>query len=341
MENDRRARSPGVKEAPKRIRLCPSHSSVPLQHGGALSITRVSVFVSVTSFIESPPNPDQQDEAKIGDADYTRVNETSNGGLELGFPICQISSRDRTQTNRSNQAKRPRARLAAPPCQACSTRFGTGVYTVSAQHQLLPPTTQPSRCWLADQPIDKSAILWRVFRTEIARGLGDEIRRKNWRYAESCATLEVPEDDSKPDNGGYELLPTTSHWIGQNAAIRRFKVALEASWNDGTKLPHMLFCGCPGTGKTLLANLAAKEMGVELHERIAQVVNFPGALNGLLLQAKDKEIVLLDEIHELIPPAQTLLYQSDGRRADLRPDKLRPDAEHAPEGLHDHRSDHG
>ena len=89
------------------------------------------------------------------------------------------------------------------------------------------------------------------------------------------------------------MIPTISHWIGQDDAIRRFKIALEASWNYGTKLPHMLFCGCPGTGKTLLANLAAKEMGVQLNERIAQVVNSMSALNGLLLGAKDKDIVVL------------------------------------------------
>ncbi|MCH7687262.1 MAG: AAA family ATPase [Planctomycetes bacterium] len=115
------------------------------------------------------------------------------------------------------------------------------------------------------------------------------------------------------------MIPTISHWIGQDDAIRRFKVALEASWNDGTKLPHMLFCGSSGTGKTLLANLAAKEIGVQLHERIAQVMNLPGALNGLLLQAKDKEIIFLDEIHELIPPAQTLLYRAmEGGQISVR-----------------------
>ena len=115
------------------------------------------------------------------------------------------------------------------------------------------------------------------------------------------------------------MIPTISHWIGQDDAIRRFKVALEASWNDGTKLPHMLFCGSSGTGKTLLANLAAKEMGVQLHERIAQVMNLPGALNGLLLQAGPKEIIFLDEIHELIPPAQTLLYRAmEGQQISLR-----------------------
>ena len=115
------------------------------------------------------------------------------------------------------------------------------------------------------------------------------------------------------------MIPTINHWIGQEQAIRRFKVALEASWNDGKKLDHMVFCGCPGTGKTLLANLAAKEMGVQLHERIAQVVNSMTALNGLLLGAKNKDIVFLDEIHELLPSVQTLLYRAmEGQRISLR-----------------------
>jgi holliday junction DNA helicase RuvB len=124
-----------------------------------------------------------------------------------------------------------------------------------------------------------------------------------------CATRVSKPLSTKFNQGGLNLIPTINHWIGQEQAIRRFKVALEASWNDGKKLPHMLFCGNPGTGKTMLSHLAAKEMGVTLHERIAQVMNCPGALNGLLLQAKDKEIIFLDEVHELIPPAQTLLYQ--------------------------------
>lgn len=115
------------------------------------------------------------------------------------------------------------------------------------------------------------------------------------------------------------MIPTINHWIGQDDAIRRFRIALEASWNDGTKLPHMLFVGCPGTGKTLLANLAAKEMGVQLHERISQVVNSMSALNGLLLQAQDKDIVFLDEIHELLPSVQTLLYRAmEGGQISLR-----------------------
>ena len=115
------------------------------------------------------------------------------------------------------------------------------------------------------------------------------------------------------------MIPTITHWIGQEQAIRRFQIALEASWNDATKLPHMLFTGGPGLGKTMLAQLAAKELGVQLHERVAQVVNTMGSLNGLLLQANDKDIVFLDEIHELLPLMQVLLYRAvEGRQISIR-----------------------
>ena len=115
------------------------------------------------------------------------------------------------------------------------------------------------------------------------------------------------------------MVPTINHVVGQDDAIRRFRVALEASWNDSSRLPHMLFTGGPGLGKTMLAHLAAKELGVQLHERLAQVVNTPGSLNGLLLQAKDKDLVFLDEVHELLPSSQTLLYQAmEGKRISVR-----------------------
>ena len=104
------------------------------------------------------------------------------------------------------------------------------------------------------------------------------------------------------------MVPTINHWVGQTNAIRQFRTALEASWNDGVRLPHMLFVGLPGLGKTELAFVARAEMAVKMHTRLAQVVNTAALMNGLLLQAADKEIVFLDEIHELPPANQTLLY---------------------------------
>ncbi len=115
------------------------------------------------------------------------------------------------------------------------------------------------------------------------------------------------------------MVPTVNHWVGQGQAIRRFRVALEAAWNDCSRLPHMLFVGPPGLGKTELAHLAARELGVTMHERLAQVIHNMGTMNGFLLQAKDKEIVFLDEIHELPPNMQTMLYRAmEGRQISLQ-----------------------
>src|SRR5512137_2915850 len=104
--------------------------------------------------------------------------------------------------------------------------------------------------------------------------------------------------------------PTIDHFIGQEQVVKRFKVALEAAWNDGTRLPHMLMVGPPGCGKTVLAHIAAKEMGVALHERIGQNLFFPPALNALLVLAKDKEIIFIDEVHEVTQCVQVLLYKA-------------------------------
>ncbi len=120
------------------------------------------------------------------------------------------------------------------------------------------------------------------------------------------------------------MVPTINHWVGNEETIARFKVNLEAAWNDATRLPHMLFVGGPGLGKTLLAELAAREMGVTLHDRLAQVVGTVGLMNGLLLQAEDKEIVFLDEIHELPPQVQTVLYRAmEGQRITIQSNENR------------------
>jgi Holliday junction DNA helicase RuvB len=106
------------------------------------------------------------------------------------------------------------------------------------------------------------------------------------------------------------MIPTINHFIGQQHVIARFKVALEAAWNDASRLPHMLFVGGPGLGKTEISKLAAREMGVQIHERLAQTLTSAGAVNALLLSAEDKEIVFVDEIHELEPHLQTTLYRA-------------------------------
>ena len=99
------------------------------------------------------------------------------------------------------------------------------------------------------------------------------------------------------------------HFIGQKQVVQRSRVALEAAWNQGSKLPHMLMTGGPGLGKTELAHILAKEMGCDLHEQLAQNIKDPKDLHSFLLTPKEHEVCLLDEIHELPPLCQTVLYR--------------------------------
>lgn len=100
------------------------------------------------------------------------------------------------------------------------------------------------------------------------------------------------------------------HFVGQQQVVERCKIALEASWNQTTRLPHMLMLGAPGLGKTELSYILGKEMGVELHEQLGQNIRDPRDLHAFLLTPQDREVVLIDEIHELPSRSQTALYRA-------------------------------
>ena len=99
-------------------------------------------------------------------------------------------------------------------------------------------------------------------------------------------------------------------FCGQTKVVERCKVALQAAWNQGTPLPHTLMQGSTGLGKTELAHILAKEMGCELHEQLAQNLKDPKDLHAFLLSPNDRDVCLIDEIHELPPLVQTTLYRA-------------------------------
>ena len=115
-------------------------------------------------------------------------------------------------------------------------------------------------------------------------------------------------------------------FIGQQQIVERVRISLEAAWNDATRLPHMLFTGAPGLGKSLLCSVLAKEMGCTLKEQLGQNLNSPTDISAFLLDADDRDVLGIDECDEMIPPAQTALFRAiEGRKLFLPCNSMRAD----------------
>ena len=100
------------------------------------------------------------------------------------------------------------------------------------------------------------------------------------------------------------------HFIGQQRVVQQVKVALEAAWNDGIRYPHTLCAGKSGCGKTQLSQIISQEMGSQLNEQLAQNLRSPQDLKGFLLEAGDRDVLMIDECHELRPVVQVSLYRA-------------------------------
>ena len=85
-------------------------------------------------------------------------------------------------------------------------------------------------------------------------------------------------------------------------------MALDAAFADGRKFDSALLVGPPGLGKSALAAVIAEEMATDFHEVLGQSITSIGDLNALLLEAKDKDVIHIDECHQLDRRYQTALY---------------------------------
>ena len=109
------------------------------------------------------------------------------------------------------------------------------------------------------------------------------------------------------DIGG--CVPTSlRHLTGQAHVIKQVQVALDACQQDGRKIDHALLVGSPGLGKSALAAVIAQEMATGFHEVLGQSLTSLADLNGLLLAARKRDVLFIDEAHELRRTLQTALY---------------------------------
>jgi Holliday junction DNA helicase RuvB len=101
---------------------------------------------------------------------------------------------------------------------------------------------------------------------------------------------------------------TLAEFVGQQAARANLKVFIEAAKGRGEALDHVLFVGPPGLGKTTLAQIMARELGVNFRSTSGPVIAKAGDLAALLTNLEDRDVLFIDEIHRLNPAVEEILY---------------------------------
>src|SRR5689334_833524 len=105
------------------------------------------------------------------------------------------------------------------------------------------------------------------------------------------------------------LRPATfDEYVGQEKIVENFRVYAKAAKARGEALDHVLLSGPPGLGKTSLAHILARELGVTLHVTSGPALVKKGDLAGLLTALAPRDILFIDEIHRLSPAVEEALY---------------------------------
>ncbi len=132
----------------------------------------------------------------------------------------------------------------------------------------------------------------------------------------------TPDDDRlltaarRPEDVDAALRPKSlDEFVGQKAARENLRIFIEAARARGDALDHVLFFGPPGLGKTTLAQIIAKEMGVGFRATSGPVIAKSGDLAALLTNLEEGDVLFIDEIHRLNPAVEEVLYPAMEDRA--------------------------
>ncbi|MEP1884906.1 MAG: Holliday junction branch migration DNA helicase RuvB, partial [Marinomonas sp.] len=121
--------------------------------------------------------------------------------------------------------------------------------------------------------------------------------------SERIITPELREDDDT------SIRPLAiDEFTGQKEARENLKVFIGAAKSRGEALDHVLFVGPPGLGKTTLAQIVARELGVNFRSTSGPVIAKSGDLAALLTNLEENDVLFIDEIHRLNPAVEEILY---------------------------------
>ncbi|MBV9079758.1 MAG: Holliday junction branch migration DNA helicase RuvB [Elusimicrobia bacterium] len=123
------------------------------------------------------------------------------------------------------------------------------------------------------------------------------------------ASLVAAEPESGEDRLEQSLRPQSlDQFIGQEKLKSNLRVFLGAAKERKEPLDHALFCAAPGLGKTTLANIIAREMGVNLRQTSGPVLGRVGDLAAILTSLNEGDVFFIDEIHRLNRAVEEALY---------------------------------
>ena len=123
----------------------------------------------------------------------------------------------------------------------------------------------------------------------------------------------------QPEDPDATLRPKTlAEFVGQEAARDNLRVFIEAAKSRREAMDHVLFFGPPGLGKTTLAQIVARELGVGFRATSGPVIAKSGDLAALLTNLEEGDVLFIDEIHRLNPIVEEVLYPAmEDRALDL------------------------
>ncbi|MGA0540871.1 Holliday junction branch migration DNA helicase RuvB [Neotabrizicola sp. VNH66] len=115
--------------------------------------------------------------------------------------------------------------------------------------------------------------------------------------------------DRLPEDADRALRPQAlEEFVGQAEARANLRVFIEAARMRGEAMDHTLFHGPPGLGKTTLAQIMARELGVGFRMTSGPVLARPGDLAAILTNLEPRDVLFIDEIHRLSPVVEEVLY---------------------------------
>ena len=128
-----------------------------------------------------------------------------------------------------------------------------------------------------------------------------------------AATVQNPLLDSTKNDDAFEhsIRPANmGEFIGQEKTVRNLSIFIQAAKKRGEALDHVILSGPPGLGKTTLAHIIAREMGVQIKPTTGPVLEKPGDLAGMLTNLEEGDVLFIDEIHRLNAIVEEYLYSA-------------------------------